>query len=522
MINISEKKNCCGCKACKQICPMSAIKMEYDEEGFWYPVVDFAKCIGCNKCDNVCPIINENVVEKENTYDSPVAVGGYLLDDAIRNASSSGGAFSLFATEILKRKGIVFGCRLNDELKAVHVGVEKIEELDLIRKSKYVQSDINSVYIDVRQALLDDRYVLFVGNPCQAAGLMTFLGNKWYEKLYIMDFICHGVPSPRIFSDYIISQENVKGSKIVSFSFRNKDKGWNQSGLQLGTSVEFENGTNVRKYPAFNDKYMNAFLDDISLRPSCYDCKFKQMPKEYADFTIADFWGVNKVAPKLNDKKGTSLIILHSEKARLLWETVKSNFVYETVDLNKAVKHNQTLYHSAKYVPRRERFFSDYKKNGFAYVEKKYMSKYKWAFHKVLTIFNKFVMRFEQFIKFGIVGISNTLINLLVYYLCLFLGLSYITAYTLGFIVSVCNAFYWNNKYVFTNKKEKNIYKAFLKVFASYGVSFLFSIGLISFLVEIMHVSTFWAPILKLVVTIPLNFILNKLWAFKDSSQDRN
>ncbi|MBR5407076.1 MAG: Coenzyme F420 hydrogenase/dehydrogenase, beta subunit C-terminal domain [Lachnospiraceae bacterium] len=511
MININEKKtNCCGCTACAQVCPKNCITMEADAEGFSYPVVDTDKCISCNRCDSVCPIINK--VEAASGDDYPKAIGGWHKDEDIRALSSSGGAFSLFAQEILEQGGVVYGCALDDKAAARHICVDSLDDLDKLRGSKYVQSALDDVYESIRKLLEEGRKVLFTGAPCQAAGLCSYLGDKRSDNLYLIDFICHGVPSPRVFAEYIAETEKEAGSRVTGFKFRLKDHGWSGSGMQLGTCAEFENGDSIRNYPAFRDPFMNGFLDDTYLRPSCYDCSFKDVKKGYSDFTIADFWGVDKVSDKLNDGKGTSLIIIHNEHARELWNNVKDNFFYQEVSTDAAIKRNRSIKQSPARSRRRDRFFTDLDSKGYKYVKRKYMSGLTWAWHRLWKMFG----RFEQFIKFSFVGVSNTVISLAVYYICIFLGLHYMLAYTLGFLLSVCNAFFWNNRYVFTNKQEKSIVRAFLKVLTSYGFSFLLSLVLMGLLVDILKIPQVIAPLLKMTVTIPINFVLNKVWAFKD------
>ena len=512
MIEINEKKtNCCGCSGCVQACPRKCIFMYEDEEGFPYPEIDPAECIGCGICDGVCPVENkESLSHKEDRY--PIFAGGWHKDEEIRAASSSGGAFSLFADYVLSKNGLVYGCALDKNLKAQHICVDKPSDLNKLRGSKYVQSSLEEVYSDVKKNIKEGRMVLFTGTPCQTAGLYSFIGNERYENLYTVDFICHGVPSPHIFKTYISELEKELGTKISSFSFRSKDHGWNQSGLQLGTSYTTDDGRSFRNYPAFRDPFMNGFLDDAYLRPICYECPFKGRDIGYADFTIADFWGVNRVNPSLNDKKGTSLVLIMNRHAESLWESVKDRFEYAIVREDKALRNNRTIFASAERRKNRDCFFEDYHNKGYGYVKKKYMSGFTWAWHKICGI----IKRMEQFIRFAVVGCTNTLINLAVYYTCIYLGMHYNLAYTLGFLVSVCNAFYWNNKVVFVNKQEQSLLKAFIKVLMSYGASFLLSLVLMSVLIDILHISTLLAPLIKMSVTIPINFILNKLWAFRD------
>lgn len=517
MVKIGDKEKCSGCGACAQVCPVNCIEMRHDREGFIYPFANVDKCVECGRCNDICPI--DNIAKEKDCsqiFKEPQAFAARIKDDVIREDSSSGGIFSLVANYILEEQGYVYGCILNDKLEAVHIGISSKEELHAMRGSKYVQSVIGDTYEEVKKNLKLNKKVLFVGTPCQAAGLYSYLDNKKYPNLVIIDFICHGVPSPMIFKDYIKMQEKQNNSKITEFRFRNKDKGWNQSGLQLGTKAIYENKMEVRKYPAFKDRYMNAFLDDICLRPSCYNCNFKSVPKVYADITIADFWGINKIDKKMNDKKGLSLVLINSENGKKIWDIVSEKAEFSQYDFETAIKKNPPLIKSAKNNSSRDKFFNDYDKKGYLYVEKKYMSAFKWAQHKVLKILLSYLKKFEQFIKFSIVGLSNTIINLFVYYILIFLRQHYLIAYTAGFLVSVCNAFYWNNKYVFKNKQENSILRAFMKVLASYGVTFLLSVIMMSIIVEILKIPSVIAPILKMIVTIPLNFILNKVWAFKD------
>ena len=505
MIRVDRKEECCGCGACEQICPNGCIQMKSDMEGFLYPNLEKEKCIECGACEKVCPF----TVNQTNNPDgvmNPYAVGGWHMDQEVRKDSSSGGMFTLLAEAILKRGGVVYGCALDDQMRARHIRVERPEELYKLRGSKYVQSETGDVYRKIKEDLREGAVVLFTGTPCQAAGLKSYMAGSGNEGLYIVDFICHGVPSPRVFKDYIKTEEAKQQEKIVAFRFRNKDHGWSQTGLQLGTKAEYADGRCIRKYPAFMDPYMNAFLEDICLRPSCYECSYKQLPKGYADFTIADFWGVNKVDRELNDGKGTSLVIIHTDKGKQLWETVRHGAYYREVQLEDAVRRNKPLTQAARLNPKRSDFYEDYNSRGFMYVRRKYMSALVWAWH-----------RSEQLIKFALVGCSNTIISLAVYYIFhYFLDANYLIAYTLGFLVSVCNAFYWNNKYVFKDKRENSLVKAFIKLVASYGVSFLLSLVMIGIMVELLRIPSLIAPVLKLMVTIPLNFILNKIWVFKD------
>ena len=374
MIKITKKEMCCACSACAKICPVGCISMKEDEEGFLYPSVDEARCVHCGKCESVCPILRVDRADimTEGLKAEPEALGGWHRDEKVREASSSGGAFTLLADLILEKGGVVFGAALVD-LTVRHIAVTDREGLEALRGSKYVQSEVGDSYSQVKEYLEQGREVLFSGTPCQTAGLRTFLGKE-YENLYLVDFICHGVPSPKVFREYIKSVEKKENAEVVDFRFRMKDKGWHPSGLQLGTNTTLSNGKEIRKYPAMKDSYMNAFLENLDLRPSCYECRFKQVPKWGADITIADFWGVTKAVPELNDKKGTSLVLLNTEKGSRLFDAGKTEFHFRETDWQTATKKNPTLVRPAKRPSLRDRFFPELEQLGYDKVAKKHLS----------------------------------------------------------------------------------------------------------------------------------------------------
>ena len=383
-----------------------------------------------------------------------------------------------------------------------------------------------------------------MGTPCQCAGLHSFLNDKVYDNLYVCDFICHGVPSPKVFAEYVKSIEHDNGSKVVEFSFRNKDAGWKASGLQMVTRVQFQNNTVIRNVPAFKDSFMNGFLDDLYLQPICYECPFKTLPKYYADITIADFWGINKVDKDMNDGKGTSLLLLHSLKGEQFFEYVKKDFYYREYDFDKAIKGNPTLFHSARENVNREHFFDDFQHEDFSLIRKKYLSAFTWAMHKIINVgwktlkkiicvflsFLKIKMteeqsgKFFQFVKFGLVGVSNTAISLLINLSTLFIlrplgfAYDYVIANLMGFSLSVLWSYTWNNRYVFRLKKgeTRSTKKTLLKTYMSYGFSGIILNNCLSTIwISVLKISRFYAPFMNLMFTIPINFILNKLWAYR-------
>lgn len=554
-----KKRECCGCNACIQICPKACISMEEDREGFWYPKVDPDQCIGCNLCEKVCPIREEKkpVLSKEEK--KPKAIGGWHKNENVRFDSSSGGAFTLFAEYILNQGGVVYGSTLKEDFHAAHIGVERVEDLKQLRGSKYIPSDIAETYKEVRESIKKGRKVLFVGTPCQCAGLHRFLkvsevlDNREHSNLFICDFICHGVPSPKVFKRYIEYLEKKYQDKMISFRFRNKDRGWNSTGLQMGTESEFLHVGRKRFVPAFRDAYMNGFLDDLYLRPSCYCCKFKCLPKNYADITIADFWGVKKVAPELCDGKGTSLVLLHNEHGQELFDLVKENFFHKEVDFQAAIHRNKSLIRSAKESSHRGRFFYDYERKPFEKVMQKYMSAFTWAFHKVMKliwscletiikvilnpILKLFRLSFDdsdweglfQFIKFAMVGISNVAVSYTINVSTLFflqrfdLKFDYMIANVTAFVLSVLWSYHWNSRYVFhPDQKEKHWrIKTLVKTYVSYAFSGIVLNNVLATLwIRVLGISKYLSPLLNLPFSMPVNFFMQKLWAYKEKRKN--
>lgn len=555
MIAINDKGRCCGCGACAQACPTHCIDMRQDQEGFLYPMADATRCVDCGKCERVCPIIQADspLPDPGAAFEQPLAIGGRHRDEAIRQASSSGGAFSLFADRIFAMGGVVYGAAMRDG-RVVHVCATNAAELAALRGSKYVQSVIGDAYSEIEGHLKAGRPVLFTGTPCQTAGLASFLGKPW-DNLYLVDFICNGTPSPKIFAQYLASIEAREGSKVVSFSFREKDKGWHESGLKMGTRAKLANGKEISKYPALRDSYLNGFLEDIYLRPSCYQCRFKVIPKHTADITIANFWGVNRVLPQLNDGRGTSLLLIHNERGKALFDAVSEAFEYQECDWKAATVKNPTLVRAASVPPQRETFFRELEARGYDYVARKYLSTPRAVVSKGSRIIGgkleKLVQfgvgvtmkvlpveksqatrdRLTQFYKFCMVGVSNVAFSYTVNVITLLLinlvkpGLKYdyIIANIVAFLLAVYWSFFWNSRKVFHLKTRSKAQrrKALMRSYLCYGFTGVLLNNLLSTLwIKGLGISKFISPLLNLVFTIPLNYMTNKKWAFavKDES----
>ena len=346
MIDILESSRCCGCSACKAVCPLKCISMIEDErEGFLYPLVDKSKCIECGKCINVCPISNDC----EPGNDLLEAYVGFSQDLDVRMKSSSGGVFSQLANVVLDGGGYVFGAAFDDEYSVHHIAVSRKDDLYKLRGSKYTQSRMEDSFITVKSILKTGKKVLFSGTACQIAGLVSFLGES-PDNLYTIDVLCHGVPSPKVWSRYV--SELKRDRKITKIDFRDKTTGWRDYSFK----VKFDDHSEY-KCIGYNNIYMKLFLRDICLRPSCHQCKFKDL-KRISDVTLGDCWDIDAVNPNLNDNKGISIILIHTSKGKALLEQTCTNMILEQVDPDLALPPTADSRHSVLSHPRREEFFA--------------------------------------------------------------------------------------------------------------------------------------------------------------------
>lgn len=340
MIHLTEEERCTGCAACMQKCGKQAISMRTDRTGFAYPVIDQEKCVKCGICEKICPVMN-----KKGSVDLE-AYAAYIKNDAIRLRSSSGGIFSAIAEKVIEQNGIVYGAAFDDEMNVHHIGVETRDDLEKLRGSKYVQSDIGNSYKEAEANLKRGRMVLFSGTPCQIAGLKAYLGAE-YDKLISIDILCHGVPSIKLWHKYLDMREKEKKDKVKQTFFRHKNWGWKKYALEL----QFCNSkAYLEKFS--DDMYMQLFLKNIALRSSCYDCDFRE--GNYAsDITIGDFWGIEKVMPEMDDDKGTSAVIIHTEKGRDIFRRIAGIHSKKT-DLDCIAAYNPVYRKSVEPHPRRK------------------------------------------------------------------------------------------------------------------------------------------------------------------------
>lgn len=347
MLKLTEKKNCCGCGGCAQVCPKGCIKLSEDSEGFLYPVIAFENCVDCKLCEKICPVVNASVDEGEK---APSVFVCKNRNESIRMKSSSGGIFFAAAAAVIKNGGCVFGAGFDADMNVSMVKAEEIEDIPRLMGSKYVQSKAENTFAEAKNELKAGRMVLYSGTPCQIEGLKRFLGTD-YDKLYTMDFICHGVPSPELWRKYVAYREEKAAAKTETVSFRSKDRGWKEYSMKF----EFSDGkTYVKSH--HKDKYMQMFLRDYSLRPSCYSCAFKKLNR-VSDITMGDFWEAGHCCPEMDDDRGLSLVFIHSEKGRFLADMAAQDVQMYKIKTQDALYKNSAVKSSPEMPAKREAFF---------------------------------------------------------------------------------------------------------------------------------------------------------------------
>lgn len=346
-----EKNKCCGCSACEVSCPKHCIEMKQDEEGFLYPQIDKHLCINCGKCRSVCPVLTKN--DLRNNPDCYIA---FSNNKNIRKKSSSGGLFTELAKEEIEKGGVVYGAGFNALFEVVHKSAICKEELELLRGSKYVQSQMNRTYEEVKNNIEQGRPVYFSGTPCQVAGLYSYLGGR-PEKLITQDFICHGVPSPLVWKKYLETYDGVKSAE-----FRSKKYGWHYFSMHIQTDRKCYYGR------LDEDFYLKLFLDNTILRPICYNCSFKECGSK-ADITLADCWTSNQITDKVLDKdEGLSLVISNTEKGKYHLKVLEENkkITIIKVDTKKALESQLAFRKSVKCNPKRRQFFDRLNREKFS------------------------------------------------------------------------------------------------------------------------------------------------------------
>lgn len=366
-----NEKDCCGCSACLNTCPKGAIEMREDAFGFTYPFIRQELCIGCEKCLQVC-----NFKNKENLHQPLAAYAAAAKNQNTLYGSASGGAFACAAEKIIGQGGIVFGAAFEKDghiLKPHHRKADALQDIKRLQGSKYVQSAIDSAYRDTRAALKQGKTVLFSGTPCQIDGLYGFLG-KDYDNLFTADIVCHGVPSSKLFGDYLQLYAEKKKCSIQDFKFRDKAQGW---GLNAKITYADKAGkTHAKNIPSGASSYYDLFLKAETYRESCYACKYATSSR-IGDLTLGDYWGFQKEHPELleeagggySDIRGVSCLLVNTQKGKKLLALLAEDLLLAPSSVEKVARGNGQLRHPSEKPAERDTVLSLYAQGGYTAVE---------------------------------------------------------------------------------------------------------------------------------------------------------
>lgn len=361
MTTICNTSLCTGCAACYSACVHHAINMVVSNDGFLHPIIDNSKCVDCGLCETTCPVNTPAVkVKPSEVYMA------WTKNQEQRALSSSGGVFAAVASDILLKGGVVFGASYDEDLNVQHTYIDSIEDIHLLQGSKYVQSDVNDTFKEVKKFLKEDRCVFYVGTPCQIAGLKNFLKLN-YDNLLTSDFVCHGCPSNDLFQKQIHAFENKYHSKVINFNFRSKKR------FGQGYDCELMLNNNRRKFlNAELVPYFYGFWNNITLRDSCYQCQYSTIDR-VSDITLSDFWTVKRYHKGKMTSKGISLIMANTQKGeKILNEPPELVLISESLDT--AIKSQGHLNHSVKKPASHQSFMKNYPRFSWEELNKHYLT----------------------------------------------------------------------------------------------------------------------------------------------------
>ena len=312
MIKIIDKRDCCGCTACASICPHSAITMEPDSLGFCYPKVHPEKCVECGLCEKVCAFHKE--YNRYDNYQEPFVYGCRHKDIKELESSQSGALATAIMQKFLEKRGVVYGVSYDSGLNIIHKRATSLSECLAFKGSKYVQSDLTDVFKSVLNDLKNGERVLFLGTPCQVAGLKSYIPSKYHNELLLVDNVCHAVNSPAIWKSYCEWLEKKYSKKIVKTDFRDKSFGWH-SHLE---TLTFEDNSSVSR-----ESFKNLFYDHLIVRRSCSSCFFTNFDR-VSDITVGDFWGWENNHSDWCDNNGVSLALINSPKGEQFFTSLQN------------------------------------------------------------------------------------------------------------------------------------------------------------------------------------------------------
>ena len=372
-----DKKNCCGCACCVNVCPKKAIQMIEDEYGFKYPTIDKSKCINCGLCKKNC----RYQMQDKDMHSCERVFAAITENIELIQKSASGGVFANIAKNFIKDNGIVYGCAMNyinEKLKIEHIRVDSEKELIKLQGSKYVQSDIEYTYNQIKTDLKEGKKVLFSGTPCQVDAIREYLKREKTDNLYCIDIICHGVPNNKMFNDYIELEEKKYKGKIVDFRFRDKTRNW---GLNALASIKY-NDDKIKNIlvPSYNSSFYQLFLDSEIYRENCYYCSYATS-KRVGDITIGDYWRIESEHPNdlkdncININNGVSCILVNNEKGMTILKAYGEMLKSFESEFKRVAKHNAQLVRPSKDNQLRNDFLNQYKKYGYIAVNKLYWKK---------------------------------------------------------------------------------------------------------------------------------------------------
>lgn len=391
-MKLAPKTICSGCTACQSICPKTAISMIADTEGFLYPQIDESKCVQCGLCEKVCPSLNRDLPR------TPLAVyAAKAKDDELRLKSSSGGVFSLLARQVIARGGVVYGAGFDhNDWHVMHKSAENEDELEDLRGSKYVQSDVQGIYAAVEDQLLSGREVLFSGTPCQVAGLRRYLNVLKVDisKLLLVDVVCHAVPSPMVWQKYLDEREAAlaggggsapaEGRNIKRISCRHKTCGWKRFSISLRFANDMEYLCDLR-----TDPFLRGFLSELYNRPSCHNCQCREL-RSGSDLTIADYWRVHEKFPEMDDNSGTSLVLVNTNNGVAAFDGITNCVERKESDFSDAVRINPALVRSAVLSSQRSKFFRWIRRGRFDSVVQPLLTRPLWQ--RIASRFKRFLV----------------------------------------------------------------------------------------------------------------------------------
>lgn len=346
---LPNRDRCTGCGSCAAVCPKNCIRMVSDFEGFLNPKIQQDQCIGCKKCEKACAVL-----ELPKVSASTKILAAKNIDTAVRLESSSGGIFTALAEKIIDQGGVVCAAVYDEAFAVEHRLAFTMQELAMMRGAKYVQSHAGHLFGRLKELLAAGKTVLFVGTPCQCAGLKSYLGQD-YEHLVLVDMICHGVPAPTVWKAYLDRRRvlDAGGAQIASINLREKTTGWSKYAYSV--MFRYTNG-HLYSVRQGQDPYMRGFVGNLYLRPSCSDCSFKGI-RRCSDLSLGDCWGIWDTHPEFDDDRGVSVLLIHSAKGQMLWSAISSQFHSMQLTEEDVTNYNSGAVHSSAPHPRRGAFF---------------------------------------------------------------------------------------------------------------------------------------------------------------------